>query len=46
MHLHSLNPHRVDWINWLGDRPLAFWIIGLIPWLTLIAILLGTGLAL
>jgi hypothetical protein len=46
MHLHSLNHHRADWINWLGDRPLAFWIFGLSPWLALIIILWGTSLVL
>jgi hypothetical protein len=45
MHLHSLTRHRVDWINWLGERPLVFWIIGLFPFLALIY-LWGTGLAL
>jgi hypothetical protein len=43
MHLHSLTKHRTDWINWLGERPLAFWIIGLFPWLALIC-LWGTSL--
>jgi hypothetical protein len=46
MHLHILNQHRIDWVNWLGERPLAFWIIGLSPWLALILVLWGTGLAL
>jgi len=36
MHLHSLHKHRVDWINWLGDRPLLFWVISLSPWLAII----------
>jgi hypothetical protein len=36
MHLHSLHKHRVDWINWLGERPLAFWLIGLLPALAII----------
>jgi hypothetical protein len=38
MHMHSLHKHRVDWINWLGERPLAFWIIGLSPWLAIICL--------
>ena len=46
MHMHSLHKHQTDWINWLGERPLAFWIIGLSPWLALIVVLWGTGLAL
>lgn len=46
MHLHSLNQHRIDWINWLGERPLAFWIIGLSPWLLALIFLWATGLAL
>ena len=46
MHMHSLHKHQTDCINWLGERPLAFWIIGLFPWVALIMYLWGTGLAL
>jgi hypothetical protein len=35
MHMRSLHKHQADWINWLGKRPLAFWIICLSPWLVI-----------
>ena len=31
MHMRSLHKRQADWINWLGERPLAFWILALSP---------------
>jgi hypothetical protein len=38
MHLRSLHKYQTDWINWLGERPLVFWIIGLSPALAIICL--------
>jgi hypothetical protein len=38
MHLRSLDKHRIEWINWLGERPLVFWLIGLSPALAIICL--------
>jgi hypothetical protein len=35
MHMRSLHKHQSEWINRLGERPLAFWIICLSPWLAI-----------
>jgi hypothetical protein len=38
MHLRSLHKHRVGWINWLGAKPVAFWILGLLLALAIICL--------
>jgi hypothetical protein len=40
MHLRSLDKHRVDWIDWLAAKPVAFWIIGLLPALAIMCLMM------